>query len=81
MEVNEGMIVCRHIFWGFPCSSDGKESACNAGHPCSIPELGRSPGERIGNPLQYSFLKNSMDRGVLQVIVHGVAKSRTLLRD
>ena len=36
-------------------SSAGKESACNAGDPVSIPELGRSPGEEIGYPLQYSW--------------------------
>ena len=41
---------------GFPHSSVGKESACNAGDPGSIPELGRSPGEGIGYPLQYSSL-------------------------
>ena len=35
----------------FPGSSDGRESACNAGDPCLTPELGRSPGERNGNPL------------------------------
>ena len=40
---------------GFPGSSDGKESACNAGDPGSIPGLGRSTGERIGYPLQYSW--------------------------
>ena len=45
-----------------PCSSDGKESACNAGDPGSIPELGRSPGEGNDNPLQYSCVENSMDR-------------------
>ena len=39
----------------FPGSSAGKESACNAEDPCSIPELGRSPGERIGYPIQYSW--------------------------
>ena len=39
---------------GFPSSWAGKESACNAGDPGSIPGLGRSPGERIGYPLQYS---------------------------
>ena len=39
---------------GFPDSSVGKESACNAGDPGSIPELGRSAGEGIGYPLQYS---------------------------
>ena len=40
---------------GFPHSSVGKESACNAGDPGSIPGLGRSPGEGIGCPLQYSW--------------------------
>ena len=58
---------------GFPC---GKESACNAGDLGSIPELGRSPGEGKGYPLQYSGLENSMD-----CIVHGVAKSQTGLSD
>ena len=57
--------------------SDGKESACNAGDPGLIPGSGRSPGERNGNPLWYSCLENSMDRGGWQVIVHGVAKSQT----
>ena len=40
---------------GFPGSSDGKESTCNAGEPCSIPGSERSPGEGIGYPLQYSW--------------------------
>ena len=40
---------------GFPGSSAGKESVCNAGDPGSIPELGRSPGEGIGYPVQYSL--------------------------
>ena len=40
---------------GFPESSVGKESSCNAGHPNSIPGLERSPGEGIGYPLQYSW--------------------------
>ena len=48
---------------GFPCSSVGKASACNVGDLGSIPELGRSPGEGNGNPLQYSCLGNPMDRG------------------
>jgi len=43
--------------------SNGKESVCNAGDPGSIPGMGRSPGEEHGNPLQYSCLENSMDRG------------------
>ena len=46
---------------GFPGSSAGKESACNAGDPGSIPGLGRSAGEGIGYPFQYSGLKNSVD--------------------
>ena len=40
---------------GFPGSSAGKESACSAGDPSSIPRLGRSPGEEIGYPLKYSW--------------------------
>ena len=49
---------------GFPRGSDGKESVCNAGDPCSIPELGRAPGEGHGNLLQHSCLENPMDRKV-----------------
>ena len=49
---------------GFPDSSDGKESACNAGDPLLIPGLGRSPGKRNGYSLRYFCLKNPMDRGV-----------------
>ena len=43
------------IYMGFPDSSVGKESACNAGDPGLIPGSGRSPGEGIGYPLQYSW--------------------------
>ena len=43
---------------GFPGGSDGKESACNAGDPGSIPRSGRSSGEGNGYPLQYSCLEN-----------------------
>ena len=50
-------------FWASPGGSDDKESACNAGDPGSSPGLGRSPGERNGNPLQYSCLDNPMDQG------------------
>ena len=60
----------------FPCSSVGKESACNAGDLGSIPGLGRSPGEGNGNPLQYSCLENPMDRGAWWATVHGVARVR-----
>ena len=45
----------------------------------SIPGLGRSPGKGNGNPVQYSCLENSMDRGAWQATVHGVAKSCTWL--
>ena len=51
--------------------SDGKESACNARDPGSIPGLGRSSGEGNGNPLQYSCLENSMDRGAWRPTVYG----------
>ena len=64
-----------------PCSSAGKESACNAGDLGSIPGLGRPPGEENGNPLQYSCLKNSMDRRTWWTTVHGIAKSQTQLCD
>ena len=60
---------------------EGKVSACNAGEPGSIPELGRSPGEENGNPLQYPCLENPMDGGAWEAAVHGVAKSRTQLSD
>ena len=66
---------------GFPGGSEDKASACNAGDPVSIPGLVRSPGEGNGSPLQYSWLENPMDRGAWQATVHGVAKSRTQLRD
>ena len=46
-----------------------------------IPGSGRSPRVGNGNPLQYSCLENSMDRGAWQAIVHGVAKSQTQLSD
>ena len=46
-----------------------------------IPGLGRSPGEGNGNPLQYSCLENSIDRGTWWAAVHGVAKSQTRLSD
>jgi len=45
----------------FPCGSEGKVSACNAGCLDLIPVSGRSPGEGNGNPLHYSCLENSID--------------------
>ena len=61
----------------FPSGSDGKESACNAGDPGSIPGSERSPGEGNGNPLHYSCLENSMDRGAWQATVRGVTELNT----
>ena len=56
--------------WGFPDSSVSKESTRNAG---------RAPGEGNGNPLQYSCLENSMDRGTWQATVCATTKSWTQL--
>ena len=64
---------------GFPGSSDGKEFARNVGEVGSIPGSARSPGGGLGNPLQYSYLGNSMDRGAWRAMVHGIAKSQTQL--
>ena len=57
---------------GFPGGSVIKKPSANAGDICLIP--GRSPGGGNGNPLQYSCLGNSMDRGALWAVVYGVAK-------
>ena len=78
MKIKE--IIRKHFFstlnmaQGFLGGSNGKESACNAGDPGSIPGSGRSPGEENGNPLQYSCLGNPMERGPWQATVHRIAK-------
>ena len=56
------------------------KSACNAGDLGLIPGSGRSPGEQNGNPFQYSFLENPMDRGNLWATIHGVTESDTTER-
>ena len=61
----------------FPGGSNSKESACSVGDPGLIPGYAQSPGEGNGNPLQYSYLENSMDRGPWQATVHRVAKRWT----
>ena len=61
--------------------SDGKEFIFNSGDPGSSPGLRRSPGGGNGNPLQYSCLENSKDRGARQATVHGVTESQTRLSD
>ena len=57
--------LMKYIWGGFPDSSVGKEFTCNAGDPGSVPELGRSTGEGIGYPLQYSW-----DSLVAQIVKH-----------
>ena len=67
---------------GFPDGSAVKNLPATAGSAKdlgSIPGSGRSPGGVNGNPLQYSCLKNPMDRRARQAIVHRVAKSQTRL--
>ena len=70
--------LCTFFFFNndFPGGSAGKESTCNTGDLCLLPELGRSPVEGDVYPLQYSGLENSMD-----CIIYGVAKSWTQLSD
>ena len=74
-QLGNVLCVSAHGFitWGFADGSDGKESACNAGHLGLNIGLGKSPRGRHGDPLQYSCLENSMDGGAWQIIVHGVA--------
>ena len=79
LGTNHGYLLTDNI--SLPCSSDGKESACNAGDPGFIPGLGRSLGEGYGNPLHYSCLESSMDRGAWWTTIRGVQKSQTQLSD
>ena len=81
LEQSQGRHRIKSSLKGFPCSSVGKESACSAGDPGSIPGLGRSPGEGNGNPLQYPCLENLMDRGTWWIAVHRVPKSQARLSD
>ena len=64
-----------------PGGSDSEEPPCSAGDLGSVPGLGRSPRGEHGNPLQYSYLENPMDRGAWWATVYGVTKSRTRLSD
>ena len=61
-----------YLYMSFPGGSVVKNPSVNTGDADSIPGLGRSPGEGNGNPLQYSCLRNPMNRGACPV--HGVAK-------
>ena len=60
MAVSEKHLLHWHL--GFPGGSDGKEFSYNVGNLSSVSGLGKSPAEGKGYPLQYSCLKNSMDR-------------------
>ena len=62
---------------GFPGGSAVKNQPANAGDAGSSPGSERSPEGGNGNPLRYSYLENSMDRGAWQATVHGVTKSIT----
>ena len=62
---------------GCPDGSGVKNPPANPGATGSIPASERSPGRGNGNPLQYSWLENPMDREAWQAAVHGVAKSQT----
>ena len=67
---------------GFPGGTTVENPPANvgdAGDSGLIPRLGRSPGVPNGNPLQYSCLENSMDRGAWMATVHAVAESQTRL--
>ena len=81
MEISsnkQAFIISWSKFGGFP-DDCGKESACSAGDPGSIPGLGRSLGGGNGNPLQLFYLGNPMDREVWWATVHEVTKSWTRL--
>ena len=67
------------MMWVFPGGISGKEFTCNARDVSSIPGLGRSPARGHGNPLQYSCLRNPVDRRGWRATVHGVTKNRTQL--
>ena len=62
------------IYLGFPGGAAVKNLPANKVDQGSIPGSGRSPGEGNGNPLQYSCLENSVDRGAWRLTVHGVTK-------
>ena len=70
--VNQGEVT--PFPYSLPRWISGKESACHAGDASSISGSRRSPEEGNGNPLQYTFLGNPMDRGAWQATIHGVVK-------
>ena len=80
---SHGLAIVNSTAMGFPGGAGVKTPSANAGevrNGGSVLELGRSPGEGNGNPLQSSCLENYMDRGAWWATVHGAAKSRTRLK-
>ena len=83
-DMTEQLMFNINTSWGFPGGAVVKIPPANAGDTrdaSSVPESGRFPGGRNGDPLQYSCLKDSMNRGAWQAAVHGIAKSQTRLSD
>ena len=76
-DILESYLLVIPINIGLPWWFSGKDLPANAGDTGLIPGSGRFPGGGNGNPLQYSCLGNSMDRGACQATVYGAAKSRT----
>ena len=70
--------ICKNPALGFPSDSDDKQSVCKC-RPGFSPWIRKTPWRKNGNPLQYSCLEESMDRGAWQVAVYGVTKSQTWL--
>ena len=79
--INDSFGIICNLLWDFPSHSNGKESACNLVYQGSVPESGRSLGERNGCPLQYSCPEKPMDGGTWQATFHGVSKSPTRLNN
>ena len=77
---SRGLSIIHTILW-LPWWLSGKEPTCTAVDLGLIHGSGRSPGEEDGNPLQYSYLENSMDRGGWRATFHRVSKSLTLLSE
>ena len=73
--ISRSVVVVKLLNRGFPGGSDGRESACNAEDPGSIPELGRSPWEVNDYPLQYSFLGNHGQRSLVGYSSWGLKES------
>ena len=73
MNIN---LIKKKDFPGVAVAKNSPANPGNAGDACSIPGLGRTPGEGNGNPLEYSCLEKSMDRGAWQVTVHGLTRSQ-----